>query len=86
MLSGGGFPRQAFQILHFLLGDKNFAKRLFLSQLRQLQLSIVNITCLIDYWNGYTMRVYIMIMEGRGSNLVSLLVEGEVELRAGMSD
>ena len=30
--------------------------------------------------------VYIMIMEGRGSNLVSLLVEGEVELRAGMSD
>ena len=31
-------------------------------------------------------RVYIMIMEGKGLNLVSLLVEGRLELRVGMSD
>ena len=30
--------------------------------------------------------LYIMIMEGRGLNLVSLLVEGRLELRVGMSD
>ena len=52
---------------------------------------------LIEYWSGYydwvydekikqRQGAYIMIMEGRGLNLVSLLVEASLELRVGMSD